>query len=127
VHQAAVDALGQIGDRRAVVPLIDSMRLTKNPSITTVLGNFGDERAVEPLLAELAAVQQPRPDTGNERRWQEIYFYYLIRALGKLGDRRATPLLEWVCERETGPTLKGKSLADMATRALQRIEEQERS
>lgn len=124
VHQAAVEALGRIGDRRAVEPLIASMRRTKNPSIATVLGNFGDQRAVEPLLTELSAIQQPPPTAGNERRWQDIYFYYVIRALGKLGDPRAIPLLEWIAEHETSPALKGKSLSAIASRALERIHEQ---
>src|SRR5262245_45276246 len=122
-HQAAVDALRQIGDRCAVEPLIALIRNTKNPSIATVLGNFVDQRAVDALLTELAAIQQPRTGVGKERGWQDIAFYYLIRALGKLGDPRAIPLLEWIAEHETAPDLKGKSLSAMATRTPQRIHE----
>jgi HEAT repeat protein len=123
LDQAAVDALGRLGDRRAVEPLIAYMRRTKNPSGATVLGNFGDHRAVEPLLTELATIQEPRPTMGFDRTRQDIYFYYVIRALGKLGDSRAVPLLAWISDYETNPVLKGKSLSDMASRALQRIHE----
>jgi len=124
VQQQAVEALARLGDVRAVEPLIAAIRATKNPSIATVLGNLHDRRAVEPLLAELQTIQLPRPASARDRRWQDIYFYYVVRALGKLGDPRALPLLEWVREHETAPVLKGRSIGEMAAKALQHIQEQ---
>ncbi|HEY7833368.1 MAG TPA: HEAT repeat domain-containing protein [Ktedonobacterales bacterium] len=124
-HYQAVEALGKLADVRVVPALIAAMHAFKLPSAATVLGNFGDARAVEPLITELRAVQQPRPPEhlDKSKRWDGIYFYYIIRALGKLGDPRALPILEWVREHQTEPVLKGKSLSDLATRAIQRIRE----
>jgi hypothetical protein len=48
----------------------------------------------------------------------------MIRALGKLGDPQAIPLLAWIAEQETAPVLNGKSLSNVAMRALERIQEQ---
>jgi len=124
MHQQAVEALAQLGDVRAVEPLIAAMRTTKNPGIATVLAHLHDQRAVEPLLAELHTIQLPRPASARDRRWQDIYFYYVVRALGKLGDPRALPLLEWVRDHETAPVLKGHSIGEMAAKAIQRIQEQ---
>jgi HEAT repeat protein len=124
VHQQAVEALARLGDMRAVEPLIAALRTTKNPSVATVLGNLHDRWAVEPLLAELQTIQLPRPASARDRRWQGIYFYYVVRALGKLGDLRALPLLEWVREHETAPVLKGRSIGEMAAKAIQHIQEQ---
>ncbi len=123
MHQDAVEALARLGDMRAVEPLIAALRTTKNPSIATVLGNLHDRRAVEPLLAEVQTMQLPRPASARDRRWQDIYFYYVVRALGKLGDPRALPLLEWVREHETAPVLKGRSIGEMAAKAIQHIQE----
>jgi hypothetical protein len=72
--------------------LIASMRVTKNPGIATALGNFGDPRTVQLLLVKLVAIQQPRPEKVNERRWRVIYLYYLIRArqVGRCTSSTAT-------------------------------------
>lgn len=118
----AMEALGRLGDRRAVEPIIEATRELKDSSGATILGNLGDVRAVEPLLAELETLRTPGFDPKHPSvPWQASYYYYIIRALGKLGDPRAVSLLEWVREHETAPVLKGKSLADVADKALQRI------
>lgn len=137
----AMEALGRLGDRRAVEPLITTTRARHDPSGATILGSLGDRRAVEPLLEDLAALGAPHPDLYDEWSleeleafhhmragphrdgwpWQASYYYYAIRALGKLGDPRAVPLLEWIRDHETAPVLKGKSLADVAVKALERI------
>jgi HEAT repeat protein len=54
VRRSAVDALGQIGDPRAVDPLIDCLKsrdMEIRRSAVTALGRIGDARAVDPLIA----------------------------------------------------------------------------
>lgn len=118
----AIEALGRLGDRRAVEPIIAVTRERQIPSGATILGNLGDRRAVAPLLEDLEALRQPGAESALFLN--ASYCYYAIRALGKLGDPRAIPLLEWISINETTPVLKGKSLADMAEKALKRIAEQ---
>jgi len=88
----AASALGKIGDPRAVVPLIELLRLRAVPEgegiwssdprceAATALGLIGDRRAVEPLLRALS------DERDSLRTLSAI-------ALGKLGDRRAIPAL----------------------------------
>ena len=49
--EVAAEALGELGDARAVEPLIRV--LGNNPSAARALGEIGDERAVEPLITAL--------------------------------------------------------------------------
>jgi HEAT repeat protein len=56
VRQAAVGALGQIGDARAVKPLIGALKNRDEymrKAAAWALGQIGDPRAVEPLIAAL--------------------------------------------------------------------------
>jgi HEAT repeat protein len=56
VRQAAARALGQIGDVRAVEPLIAALKNSKivvGQAAAGALGQIGDARAVEPLIAAL--------------------------------------------------------------------------
>ncbi len=84
-RRSAAAALGKLGDRRAVEPLIARLE-DENSSVrrsaAEALGELGDKRAVEPLLKKL----------------EKDYYYALkatANALGKLGDRRAVePLLK---------------------------------
>jgi HEAT repeat protein len=119
----AIEALGRLGDRRAVEPLIAATRATRNPRGATILGNFGDQRAVVPLLAELEPLRLEAEPGHAMDRWQAIYYYYVIRALGKLGDPQAVPLLQWIRDHEREPLLKRRSLGDVAAIALRRIAE----
>jgi HEAT repeat protein len=120
----AAQALGRLGDRRAVEPLITLLRAGQHPSTATILGNLGDRRAVGPLLDELKPLRRaPAGAATLKAKGPAIYYYYVIRALGKLRDPRAIPLLEWVCRHERTPVLKGKSLSDVAATALVRIAE----
>lgn len=63
VRLACADALGKIGDRFAVTPLInlvqdeDEKSVYLKESAASALGAIGDERAVEPLVAILEAKQ----------------------------------------------------------------------
>lgn len=96
----------------------------RNPSGATILGNLGDRRAVAPMLADLEPLRQAAVAANLPAvPWQASYYYYVIRALGKLGDPRAVPLLEWIRDHERDPVLKGKSLGDAAAAALRRIAE----
>jgi HEAT repeat protein len=138
----AAEALGQIGDKRAVMPLILALQndLLQGPaiealvklhddraleplielfankhvaSLATVLGNWGDMRAVDPLIAAM-------DDADAHVR------YYAARALRKLGDPRALPVLERAKEKDTSPisnahTIRGKSVSDAAAKAIESI------
>ena len=78
--EEAMQALGAIGDPRAVEPLIYQMR-EKSSTAAWALGDLGDIRAVEPLIEALSSSE------------------YLIRgsaarSLGILGDERATEPLK---------------------------------
>jgi HEAT repeat protein len=115
----AIEALVTIGDPRAIEPFIHLLNTTHNPRVATILGNFGDRRAVEPLLTAL----QNRPsDDSHFQPGYQVFRYYAVRALGKLGDARALPLLEQILAQETEPVLKGKSVSDMAGKAIARIQ-----
>jgi HEAT repeat protein len=109
----AIEALAKLGDPRMVEPLIRLLREQRISSVATVLGNFGDVRAVEPLIDALSD-----PDPGMR--------FYAARALGKLGDRRALPALEWAREADTErivdrKSLYGKSVSIAAAKAITRI------
>ncbi len=109
----AIEALAKLGDPRMVEPLIRLFKAQPVSSIATILGNFGDRRAVEPLID---ALQDRDPSVR----------FYVARALGKLGDKRALPALEWTRTHDTEPILdrksvRGKSVSDAATKAIERI------
>jgi len=99
---AAAEALGQLGDERAVEPLIVALGDSDSGvhvAVTQALGQLGDERAVEPLIAILR-------DSDSGVR------VAAAQALGQLGDKRAAePLLvaleDWteftVTLKEVGP------------------------
>jgi HEAT repeat protein len=117
VAGSAVEALVKLHDERAVEPLIAFFRRTHIPSVATVLGNWGDKRAVDALIA---AMGHPDPHVR----------FYSVRALGKLGDRRALPILQRAVEADTVPimdtqSLRGKSVSDVAAKAMKRIEEKQ--
>lgn len=115
----AIESLAKLNDRRAVEPLIRFLERTGDSSVATVLGNFGDRRAVEPLIA---ALQHPNPSLR----------FYAARALGKLRDKRALSALEWARIHDKEPILdrkstRGKSVSDVAAKAIAQIKAQARS
>jgi len=73
---AAAEALGQLGDARAVDPLLQSLS-ADGPSLqtaaATALGKLGDKRAVEPLMTFLCAMSDFKREAAAE-------------ALGQLGE-----------------------------------------
>lgn len=82
VRRFVVSALGGLGDRRAVLLLLRSLRDAEiaGPAIGA-LGSLGDPRAVKPLIAKLRA------------RDTTIRIAAAL-ALGELGDSSALPALE---------------------------------
>jgi len=79
-------ALGQIGDERAVAPLIEVLEKSKDDdsrkTATTALGQIGDERAVMPLIKLLE----------DERTDGEVCTSIVV-ALGKIGGERVIEAL----------------------------------
>lgn len=83
-------ALGEIGDRRAVKPLLDSLDLWSNATVIIALGKLGDLRAVKPLIAKLAD-----PSAGVRAA--------AARSLARLGDQRAVgPLIRMLGDKDAG-------------------------
>jgi HEAT repeat protein len=110
---AAITALVKLRDERALAPIIDIFQKTNQADLATVLGNWGDTRAVEPLIAAMR-----NPDAHIR--------YYTARALGRIGDERAVPVLEWAAANDRVPildtkSLRRKSVSYAATRALEAI------
>ena len=112
VRCEAARALGQIGDKRAVEPLIESLKrheselVWRSPLVPTpkslprrmeghsitnraaaALGNIGDKRAVKPLIKAL------EDNLGHRAASYSVIIF--IKALEKIGDKRAVkPLIK---------------------------------
>jgi HEAT repeat protein len=93
VRQGTAEALGKLGDARAVEPLI--AQLTDDDSgvrqgAAAALGELGDARAVEPLIAQL------KDDDSGVRHGAVV-------ALGMLGDARVVePLIARLKDDDSG-------------------------
>jgi HEAT repeat protein len=89
VRLAAASALGRIGDKRAVKPLIkalDDRRRVKEVA-AQALGEIGDPRAVDSLV-----------NTLGDKNWE--IRSTVTKALGKIGDYRAIqPLINLLRDR----------------------------
>lgn len=69
VLEEVVDALGEIGDRRAVPVLLDVLQGPHDPArlkAVSVLGALGDKRAVEPLIALLETEEKRTSPAARE-------------------------------------------------------------
>ena len=93
IRKVAAGALGRLGDKRAVDPLIealsDGMYLVRL-SAAGALGRLGDKRAVDPLIKALS------DDESVVRK-------AAAGALGRLGDRRAVdPLVKALLHKYYG-------------------------
>ena len=83
VRLACADALGRIGDRFAVEPLIDVVKDENEKSVyvkesaTVALGRIGDVSAIEPLVSIIE---------GKQGLWDKFSFLKerIVEALGKL-------------------------------------------
>ncbi len=92
IRKEAARSLKKVGDSRAIVPLIQSLKYEKwqsdNPILGTVrefaaeaLGKIGDGRAVKPLIYAM------KEDDDLEVRWKSAW------ALGEIGDLSAVDAL----------------------------------
>ncbi len=84
VRRKAAEALGKIGDKRAIDPLINALNdddIEVREEIVTSLGKIGDKKAVDQLIYIL---EKDKEDV----RWKAA------RALGDIGDKKAVePLI----------------------------------
>jgi HEAT repeat protein len=84
VRERAAFALGEIGDKRAVPPLIELLLHKEKGSGTYLdaakaLGKIGDRRAIRPIM---------------ERFSKSHFNYCFVKALIRLDAREAIPLIE---------------------------------
>lgn len=101
VRAYAASALGQIGDPRAVDPLIAALKDETGgvrAFAASALGQIGDPRAVEPLIAALK----------GEGGWARKE---AVEALGQIGDPRAVEPLVAALNGEAGSVRKGAAEA----------------
>ncbi len=104
VRYEAAEALGKIGDRRGVFPLIKALsedEWLQFPALLA-LGSLGDVAAVEPLLNLLS---------------NEVPVQPVIESLGKIGDERALETVARFLENTDGEV---KKVALTATAAIAR-------
>lgn len=99
--------------------LLKKITSVHSAKIATILGRSGDYRASDALIRALEDV--PEQTLPHEL----IFRYYAVRALGMLGSEHAIPLLERIMSEEVEPVLKGKSIADMARKAIQKIKDKQ--
>lgn len=76
VRRLAAEALGRLGDKRAVLPLCAALEGSTRHAAARALGRIGDPRAVEPLCQVL-----------RETAW--TFDNTAAQALAEIGDRRA--------------------------------------
>jgi len=111
---AALRALGEIGDRKAIKHFI-AFLISEAPEIcweaAIALGKMREKSAVEPLLKVL------KSDYRQAR-------YGAMRALGEIGDERAVaPLVKIFREEETLRSGAGEALADIGGPAVEALVE----
>lgn len=131
----AVKILGQIGDTRALEPLIEALKdkdWNVQEKTAEALGKIGDERAVEPLIYTLkdkslivrrastvALVKIGEPAVGplikalDDENW--YVRYYAAEVLGKIGDKRAVEPLKKALKDEI------RNVRSKAAEALEKI------
>jgi HEAT repeat protein len=113
VRMSAASALGQLGDRAAVAPLIamlDNRNQSLRDAAANSLGRLRDPRAVEPLIAALEDENREMAATAAQ-------------ALGSIGDERAAaPLLRMYhsASDELRATLVG-ALANLDTPEVEKF------
>ena len=117
----AAEALGEIGDTRAVEPLLWLLELPVNYSwsVATVLGKIGDKRAAGPLLGELLDVGEELDDDPYVRFgssvWDRQHCEAVSEALAQIGDTQVIkPLVAALDDMGWWlPFLAAQSLAGM--------------
>ena len=133
VSEKAAGALGELGDRRAVEPLMaileDQERESVHEEVAKALGRLGDSRAVEALVRALKhrypsvrdAAAESLGNLGDPRAIQPLIVVLqnltfigskaVARALGRLGAGALEPLLASLRHKE-------KEVREFAARAL---------
>jgi len=97
VSDKAAEALGEIGDKRAVEPLVAFALQDKGVNVNTYavrsLGKIGDTGAVEPFITALK-------EGDKEQSWKSwVLRVKAAEALGEIGDARAVePLIDALSE-----------------------------
>ena len=104
----AVEALGRLGDPRAIDPLLEMLEMRPSYSIIRALGMLGDSRAVEPLL-------------GLVDHQDAVIRYNVYEVLGQLGDVRALPALRRAAEADDDWADFNACNADAAVCAIARV------
>ncbi len=112
----AAQALGKIGDNRAIIPLMSILNNREENyrlrlAVAESLGRLGDEYAVNPLI-----------DILSDEREKSVYLKEsAVKALGMLGDIRAiSPLID-VLESKRGIRDKFNFLKEQIIEAIGRI------
>jgi HEAT repeat protein len=111
---AAVYALGFLNDSRALAPLLQVLRSSKEDAqvrghAAEALAYINNRRAVPALIAALG---DPAPEV---RLWSAF-------ALGELGDRRAVAMLERLAATDVTPVPGWSTVGEEAREALKRLE-----
>ncbi|WP_373531477.1 HEAT repeat domain-containing protein [Vampirovibrio sp.] len=112
----AAQALGKIGDNRAIIPLMSILNNRQENyrlrlAVAESLGRMGDEYAVKPLIDILA-----------DEREKSVYLKEsAVKALGMLGDIRAIEPLIDILESKQGIRDKFNFLKEQIIEAVGRI------
>jgi|TARA_B100001971_G_scaffold19617_1_gene15267 hypothetical protein len=116
INEVVADALGTLGDVRAVEPLIGVLR-NDSKAVVRALGILGDARAVGPLIGPL------------ERIFDSYRSYYsrqdpnvFIEALVKLGDEKAIKPLVRGLDNERLGARERTNIAEAISSLLKRLE-----
>jgi HEAT repeat protein len=116
-RRGAAKALGEIGEARAVEPLIEALedkQILVRIEAAKALGKIGDTRAVEPLIKALKNVPEPAAESlgqiGDPRAVEPLIGFLrhappkvrmtVAEALGEIGDARALGPLTQALEDE---------------------------
>lgn len=143
VRQLAAEALGSIGSRDAVAPLIELVTTDQSgarPEAIEALGKIGDPAAVAPILAvmrtgsvavrkravvALAGFREPRVQealTGALTDANEEVRQFAASGLGEIGDERTIPKLERLADNDASSDVRSA-----AVQAIERIRKDPKS
>ena len=123
VRMDAVEALGRLGDTRAEVVLCGHFAGAdsgeERVAVLEALGRLGGARARD-LLLNVATGRDEGWDGFQEDGWDSYWDaqFVCVEALGRLGDRRAVPVINELLKDESGQELSGAAL-----KALSRLGE----
>lgn len=111
VWMSAARAALQINTRRGiplVLPLLYDLNSGVRHYVCGLLSKYGDARAIEPLIERLT---DPDPDVRHVATF----------ALGEIGDSEVIPELEMVQRTDSDRDYEGRSISEMAFKAIRKI------